>query len=81
VKWKLWLHRARACAWVVLGAVSFMLGLENSVALVWFASLYANVVTDWGAAEAADDRRVLARLEEMDERLQRIEAALAKEAS
>jgi hypothetical protein len=40
------------------------------VAFVIIASVYANVKSDWGAAEAADDRDVLDRLE-------RIEALLA----
>lgn len=63
-------HRARAAAWVAIGAASFALGAADSVALVWIASLYANVVSDLGAAEAADDRAVV-------ERLDRIERATA----
>lgn len=54
-----WFHRSRALGWVIVGALSFPLGWANSVVLVWIASVYANVFTDWGAAEAADDRRVL----------------------
>lgn len=57
-----WLHRSRAAAWAALGALSFPLGWANSVVLVWIASVYANVVSDWGAGEAADDRRVLDEL-------------------
>ncbi len=68
---KVWFHRSRAIVWALLGIVSFPLGWANSVALVWAASVYANVLTDVGAAEAADDRQIL-------ERLDRIEALLAE---
>lgn len=70
VRRKVWFHRARALGWALLGAVSFALGWQNSVALVWGASVYANVVSDLGAAEAADDRKVLDHLRRI-ERLQR----------
>ncbi len=66
---KVWFHRARAAAWIVIGVLSFVLDLSDSVTLVWIASLYANVVSDWTASEAADDRAVT-------ERLDRIEALL-----
>lgn len=70
VRRKVWFHRTRALGWLVLGAVSFALGLQNSVALVWGASVYANALTDWGAAEAADDREIISRLQRI-ERIQR----------
>jgi hypothetical protein len=54
---------------VVIGAVSFWFGWTESVTLVLIASLYANVVGDWGAAEAADNREVLERLDELEKRL------------
>lgn len=57
-----WFHRARAVGWAVIGAVSFPLGWADSVVLVWIASVYANTVSDWGAAEAADNREVLDEL-------------------
>lgn len=60
---KVWFHRSRAIVWGVLGVISFALGWQNSVALVWAASLYANISTDWGAAEAADDRELLVELQ------------------
>lgn len=60
-----WFNRASAIAWVLFGFISFTLGLQNSVALVWLASVYANAKTDWGAAEAADDRAVLTELRDL----------------
>jgi hypothetical protein len=53
------MHRGRALVWAVVGVLSFPLGWANSVVLVWIASLYANVSTDWGNGEAADDSAVL----------------------
>lgn len=69
---KVWFHRSRAIAWIAVGAVSFWRGWSDSVTLVWAASLYANIVSDWTAAEASDDRDVIARLE-------RIEAAVRRD--
>ncbi len=66
---KVWFHRSRAILWAVLGVVSFPLGWANSVALVWAASVYANVLTDVGAAEAADDRQILERLDRIEKML------------
>lgn len=73
VRRSVWFHRARATAWLAFGLISFAVGWANSVALVWAASVYANVMTDWTAAEAADDRRVLAAIAEM-----RAEAVIAR---
>lgn len=64
--WKVWWHRSRAIAWAIIGALSFPLGWANSVVLVWIASLYANVSTDWGTGEAADDREVVERLDRIE---------------
>lgn len=66
---KVWFHRTRAMAWVVIGGLSFPLGWANSVALVWIASLYANISTDYGNGEAADDRAVTDRLDRMEAKL------------
>lgn len=68
---KVWLHRTRAIIWAIVGALSFPLGWANSVVLVWIASLYANVSTDWGNGEAADDRPVIGRLDRILDRIDR----------
>jgi hypothetical protein len=74
---KIWIHRSRR---VHLAGrrcrLSFVFGWQNSVVLVWIASVYANTVSDLGAAEAADDREVTGRLDDVSERLDRIEALL-----
>ena len=59
---KVWFHRSRAICWAIVGVASFPLGWADSVVLVWIASLYANIATDIGSAEAADDREVLDQL-------------------
>lgn len=69
----MWFHRSRAIAWVVVGVLSFVYGWQNSVALVWLASLYANVVSDWTAAEAADDSAVLEKLAELERKIESVE--------
>ncbi len=68
---RVWFHRARAAMWVAIGIVSFLFGWQDSVVLVWCASVYANVVSALTAAEAADDRSVC-------DRLDRIEALLGQ---
>lgn len=60
---KVWFHRSRAAGWVLVGILSFVYGWANSVALVWAASLYANIVSDWTAAEATDDRHIIEEVE------------------
>jgi hypothetical protein len=59
MNWRVWFHRSRSIAWMVVGALSFPFGWAHSIVLVWIASLYANVASDWSASEAADDRAVL----------------------
>lgn len=66
---KVWFHRSRAAIWILIGALSFRYGWNDSVTLVWIASLYANVVSDIGAAEAADDRAVTGRLDRLEQLL------------
>ncbi len=73
-RWRVWAHRIRAIGWAIAGAISFPLGWANSVALVWFASVYANVMTDWGAGEAADDREVIERLDRIERLLKEPDA-------
>lgn len=63
---RVWFHRARAACWVIVGILSFVFGWYDSITLVWIASLYVNVVSDLGAAEAADDREILQRLDRIE---------------
>jgi len=56
----------------VLLIVPALVWWPDSVAFVIVASVYANIKSDWGAAEAADDRDVV-------ERLERIERLLAEQ--
>lgn len=65
-KGKVWFHRSRAIAWAMVGIVSFPLGWASNIALIWCASLYANVFTDWGAGEAADDTAITDRLDRIE---------------
>lgn len=69
VRAKVWFHRTRAILWAVVGVISFPLGWANSVVLVWIASVYANCLTDWGTAEAADDRALAERLDRIEQKL------------
>jgi hypothetical protein len=57
-------HRFRAAAWVVVTAAAAK-WWPDSVLYVIIASGYANAVSDWAAAEAADDRTILRELEEL----------------
>lgn len=63
---RVWFNWVSAACWLVLGVLSFPLGWANSVAVVWLASVYANVKTDVGAAEAADDHEVVDRLDRIE---------------
>jgi hypothetical protein len=67
-------NRASAAFWLVLGVVAQFTGLSSSIPMLWFASVYANVKSDVGAAEAADNGEVMDLLREMNERLKRLEA-------
>lgn len=69
---RVWFHRISAALWAVLGGVSFLLELQNNIAMVWLASVYANIKSDWGAAEAADDRAVTERLDRHERMLNEI---------
>lgn len=62
-------HRVSAILWIFVGVLSFVMGWQDAVPLIWVASVYANVKSDWGAAEAADDRRVIERLDRIEEQL------------
>lgn len=58
-------HRLRALVWLAL-AVPAVLFWRDSVLFVILASVYANVVSDLGAAEAADDTAVTDRLDRIE---------------
>lgn len=64
---KVLFHRASAVFWGVLIFPAYM-WWRDSVAFVIAASIYANVKSDWGAAEAADNRDVIQRLERIEKR-------------
>lgn len=69
---RVWLHRTLALAWVAFGVLSVLMGWQESVALVWFASVYANVYSSWSAAEAADDHALMGRLDDIERKLDAI---------
>ena len=60
-----WFHRIRAIGWVLL-TVPAVIWWADSILLAILLSLYANAVTDWGAAEAADDSHVFKRIERIE---------------
>jgi hypothetical protein len=64
--------RARAILWLGLGVLSWPLGWMNSVALVWMASVYANVESGFATGEAADDQVVTKRLDTHEKLLREI---------
>lgn len=59
----------------MLGVLAQLTGWSSSIPLLWFASVYANVKSDVGAAEAADNGEVMQLLREMNARLKRLEDA------
>lgn len=63
---RVWFNWISAGVWLVLGALSFPLGWAHSVAVVWLASVYANIKTDVSAAEASDDHEVTDRLDRIE---------------
>jgi hypothetical protein len=67
---RLWIHRGRAVAWVVIGVAAFPLKLQDAIWLLWLASVYANVESAWSTGAAADDREILGRLDRIEALLQ-----------
>ncbi len=61
-------HRVSAAVWAAL-LVPALLWWQESILFVIAASIYANVKSDIGAANAADDREVLVRLDRIEARL------------
>ena len=59
---RLLFHRVSAGVWAGL-LLPALLWWPESVAFVIVASVYANVKSDWGAAEASDDRAIRRELE------------------
>jgi hypothetical protein len=58
-------HRASAVLWFV-ALIPALMWWKESLIFVIIASVYANVKSDWGAGEAADDHCVLDRLDEIE---------------
>jgi hypothetical protein len=59
-------HQLLALVWAAM-LVPAWLWWQESILFVIIASIYANAVGEWSAAEAADDRAVLERLERLEE--------------
>lgn len=72
--------RLRAIAWAAVGLASFALGWADSVVLVWVASVYANVVGELGAAEAADDEAVLAEVRALQQQVTELHSIIRAKA-
>lgn len=66
---RVWFHRSRAVAWALTGVVA-LVWWRDSIIFVIAASVYANVVSDWTAGEAADDSDILDRLDRIEALLQ-----------
>lgn len=62
---RVWFHRSRAIAWVLL-TLAALRWWPESVVFVIIASGYANIVSDWTASEASDNREVIDRLDRME---------------
>ena len=65
---RVWFHRAGAILWI-LAIPASLTWWPDSIVFVIIASCYANIKADWGAAEAADDREVVERLERIERKL------------
>lgn len=71
---KIWFHRSRSVAWMVVAVMAWPLGWVYSVAFVSMASLYANITSDWANSEAADNREVIELLTRIVEGQARLDA-------
>jgi hypothetical protein len=72
MKQKVLFGRIRAVTWLIIGGLSFLLGWESSVILVWIASFYANAESGFATGEAADDSLVMKELKAHREMLEKI---------
>lgn len=79
-KKRIWFHRSRSIAWLIIAVLAWPFGWVYSVAFVSIASLYANVTSDWANSEAADNTELLDRIDQLESeqnrRLDRVEALL-----
>ena len=63
MNWRVYANRVTAVGWAIFGVLAFWpLRWQDSVALVWLASVYANVKTDWSISEAANDSVVISEI-------------------
>jgi hypothetical protein len=65
---RVWFHRGGAAFWTLMAIPAF-LWWQDAIWFVIACSLYANIKSDWGAAEAADDTAVMDRLAEIERKL------------
>lgn len=72
---RVWFHRISALIWLAL-LIPALLWWSESLWFVIMASVYANVKSDWGAAEAADDRALHERLARIEEELEMLRRSL-----
>jgi hypothetical protein len=64
--WKVWFGRVRAIAWLIGGLVALLAGATDSVALVWWASVYANAESGFATAEASNNKEVMEKLDRIE---------------
>jgi membrane protein implicated in regulation of membrane protease activity len=67
---RVWFHRVSAIVWA-LALIPAWIWWRESVLFVIVASIYANTKSDWSAAEAADDRALIERLDRIEQLLRR----------
>jgi hypothetical protein len=68
-KWKVRSYRIRALAWFPITAV-LMYFFPDEIWVVLFYSAYANFTGDWSSGEAADDRELKAKIQELQDELE-----------
>ena len=64
-------HRVSAIVWALL-LIPALLWWRESLWFVIVASIYANVKSDWGAAEAADDRDLARQMRALELKVDRL---------
>ncbi len=69
----MWLHRALAGMWVLL-VIPGVIWWAESILFVILVSLYANIVGEISASEAADDRELAKRLDRIERLLKERDA-------